>query len=614
MPRDASLKPQRNRRGSSGAGLPFESKKDGVCLPPRVESFEKWADGHRVIILAVLLFFSLALAWHNRFMLDDAFISFTYARNLVAGDGLTWFGNRIEGYTNFLWVLWIAVGLLAHVNVIVWSQAGGMLAYAAAIYAVWRLGYLVSGLYTVGIVSVLLFSTNFTVSSFATSGLETMLQTALIGLLLVQYFLAAGGPRNLVGRCFFASLLAAAAILTRPDSGLPCVLIFAALLWLLGRRRASAKAYCALLIPIAILLGTWLLWKGFYYGRLLPNSFYAKLGWNVSINVNGLVYLGRFFHWYLLWPVVALCLVAMIVRRSLPDRKLAMPIVLVGAWFAYIIAIGGDFMEFRFLVPVLPMLFLIVGYLVVVPLGCLLIKKPVAVAVLLTAFLGSISFVHVRNFRDMTGDKTLDSIPLLSTFYGFYPDGDWTAIAEPLRAECDASGVLIATTAAGAIPYYSGLRTIDMWGVNDRVVAQEGIRAGDISSPRPQKVRYASVFERPEGQSSNRHPDDYSPRNHQQLRLPPSLGHVGGKCGPVQPPEDRQGYRGGDAPQRRPRTPHVVSHAVAQTRPNNIRAQVVQADDLLLVRALDGEPEESRHQHVVPERRLLTAPKGGFAA
>jgi len=31
-------------------------------------------------------------------------------QGLVEGNGLTWFGNRVEGYTNFLWVTWIALG------------------------------------------------------------------------------------------------------------------------------------------------------------------------------------------------------------------------------------------------------------------------------------------------------------------------------------------------------------------------------------------------------------------------------------------------------------------------------------------------------------------------
>ena len=41
--------------------------------------------------------------------LDDAYISFRYAENLVAGDGLVFNpGERVEGYTNFLWVMGVA--------------------------------------------------------------------------------------------------------------------------------------------------------------------------------------------------------------------------------------------------------------------------------------------------------------------------------------------------------------------------------------------------------------------------------------------------------------------------------------------------------------------------
>ena len=253
----------------------------------------------------------------------------------------------------------------------------------------------------------------------------------------------------------------------------------------------AAKAYCALLIPVAILLGTWLAWKGFYYGRLLPNSFYAKLGWDVSVNINGLIFLGRFFHWYLLWPVVVLGLGAMLVRRSLPDRRLTVPLLIVGAWFAYIISIGGDFMEFRFLVPVSPMLFLVVAYLIVVPLGSLLVRKPIVTAVVLTVFLASMSFVHARTFKGRTRDEALDSIPNLATFVGVYPGGDWSVIGKRLRAELEGSDAILAMTGVGALPYYSGLRTIDMWGLNDRVVAEHGnpappsdLRPGTEGPPR----------------------------------------------------------------------------------------------------------------------------------
>ena len=41
---------------------------------------------------------------------DDAYISFRFARNLAEGHGLVWNigGERVEGYTNALWVFLLA--------------------------------------------------------------------------------------------------------------------------------------------------------------------------------------------------------------------------------------------------------------------------------------------------------------------------------------------------------------------------------------------------------------------------------------------------------------------------------------------------------------------------
>ena len=48
--------------------------------------------------------------WRYWFICDDAFISFRYARNLATGHGLVFNPGfeRVEGYTNFLWVLMLA--------------------------------------------------------------------------------------------------------------------------------------------------------------------------------------------------------------------------------------------------------------------------------------------------------------------------------------------------------------------------------------------------------------------------------------------------------------------------------------------------------------------------
>src|SRR5260221_4689119 len=52
--------------------------------------------------------------WAKRWVQDDAYVSFRYARNFVRGDGLVYnVGEPVEGYTNFLWTTLAAVPLAA---------------------------------------------------------------------------------------------------------------------------------------------------------------------------------------------------------------------------------------------------------------------------------------------------------------------------------------------------------------------------------------------------------------------------------------------------------------------------------------------------------------------
>ena len=66
---------------------------------------------------------------------EDAFISFRYARNLVAGAGLVWNPGEapVEGYTNFLWVLLLAGFLVGGLEPGAASQAAGVAAGLATL-------------------------------------------------------------------------------------------------------------------------------------------------------------------------------------------------------------------------------------------------------------------------------------------------------------------------------------------------------------------------------------------------------------------------------------------------------------------------------------------------
>src|SRR5690606_1830596 len=68
--------------------------------------------------LAMLVGIGLAFVFEVRawsFLADDAFISFRYARNLAAYGQLVFnLGERVEGYSNFAWVL--LLGIFARVG------------------------------------------------------------------------------------------------------------------------------------------------------------------------------------------------------------------------------------------------------------------------------------------------------------------------------------------------------------------------------------------------------------------------------------------------------------------------------------------------------------------
>ena len=56
--------------------------------------------------LPALAIAAVQAAWPWPFFSDDAFVSLRYAERLLHGDGLTWTdGERVEGYSNLLWVL-----------------------------------------------------------------------------------------------------------------------------------------------------------------------------------------------------------------------------------------------------------------------------------------------------------------------------------------------------------------------------------------------------------------------------------------------------------------------------------------------------------------------------
>ncbi len=416
------------------------------------------------------------LAWSRRFILDDAFISFRYARNLVEGRGIVFNpGERVEGYTNFLWTLLMAAGLRLRVPIVFWSQLCGLVCYCASLAITYWLARRLLRSSFWALVAMAMVGLNYTFSVYGTGGLETSLQTS--STLLAAYVAQVALDRERLRAVDLAgfSVVATVALLTRLDSAVLLIAPAGALAWrwLRSDRGADAtparpRLMLALFLPALLILGSWFAWKLAYYGALFPLTFDAKTGGPVSSTIaQGGRFAREFVRSYWLLPPALLVLVLsprlIRVRGILP---LAITCVL---WVAYVIGVGGDFMEFRLMVPLLPFWTICA---VTVPARCLR-KRPLvwATAGLIVALSVTGSLHHQKTFKYVAGIESIKGLTKHLTVHR------WERIGEVLgdAFHGHADEVTLAVCAAGAIPYLSRLRTVDMFGLSDPVIAREGI-------------------------------------------------------------------------------------------------------------------------------------------
>jgi arabinofuranosyltransferase len=399
------------------------------------------------ILLALTAGFAV-WAWGDRFIQDDAFISFRYAENLAHGLGPVWnAGERVEGYTDFLWVLLLAAASRWGADLPVASQLLGVAAFAVGLLiaaSIARRLDLGRGAWAV----VILLGSCYSYRRYATGGLETSLQTAL-GLGAVALALRA---RSQDGYLFGA--VSALLLFNRLDAAVPLAVLW---LWLSHHRREmvtrAIPAAAALLLP-------WLVWKWSYYGGLLPNTWYAKhttLG--AALNSAGWYFLlfDLSYRWLALIPVAVV-----LTWREPPLRLLW---AMLAAWCAYTARVGGDFMEFRFFMPLLPLLYL----LFVRAVQLLSPRAVVRLALLVPCLVANLVYGPLYGEVVETGPFYVESIRGLSR------TSIWHETGRRLRALFpDGKSVRIAVTPAGAIPYYSGLPAVDMLGLNDPQIARRG--------------------------------------------------------------------------------------------------------------------------------------------
>jgi arabinofuranosyltransferase len=295
----------------------------------------------------------IAGAW----LCDDTFISLRCAGNLIHGHGLVYNpGERVEAYTDLLWVLAIAGAGAVGVPLETAALALGMLSYAtlAGILVAWwwsRRGSL--GPFPIAAGLVLALSDFHT---WATGGLETSMFAALaLGGLVLACRRAPTRASDLA-----ASALLGLAVLARPDGVLFVAFALTRPWWERGVPVPDRVRRTLLLAaPAALIVGAQVVFKLVYYHELFPTAFYAKSATR-AYGTQGLLYVGLWLAKN--WAVLPVAIAALLWGRGRGAGRPRTDALFLGAagalFLGYVIYTGGDFMFARRLIPCLPLLFI----------------------------------------------------------------------------------------------------------------------------------------------------------------------------------------------------------------------------------------------------------------
>ena len=317
---------------------------------------------------------------------------------------------------------------------------------------------------------VMLISTAPPIAVYAVSGMETL----LYGLLIVSFlftFIREERLREQHQRRFpLSGTLGALLCLTRPEGFIilgPFV-VYRTIVAAVASTPDGRNQYFLWIGQIAGAVAGLIIWRLVYYGHLLPMPVYAKVTGEYGYRgvrqiLGGTKYFLTFAKEY--GGVVAIFLVLWAAlreaagylvklastrgERPLREGEGRLVVAVFLLWYVfYCVNVGGDFMpQFRFYVPLLPIFYV---SLVTRPLSDLLPRSCLVVACV--ALLG----------------YNVLAIPYVS----YNEISSRTHVIEKYKEMGDVlPGATLATSQAGALPYYTGFRTIDMMGLNEEYIA-----------------------------------------------------------------------------------------------------------------------------------------------
>ncbi len=417
-------------------------------------------------------------------LLDDAMISMRYARNLAEGHGPVWNPGEeaVEGITNPLWTGTMAmlhltgapeskVSLLVQI-----SSAVFLLANLVLVFKIAR--FLCRDSLAAAIAATVLTAFYYPLNKWALQGMEVgaaaLLVTAAVWMAI----------RTLDRRRFSVGLyvVLAVGVLLRMDLLIPGGILCGLLAWI---DREHRRRHClAGFLALGVALAGQTLFRFFYYGDLLPNTYYLKMtGYPALLRIcRGLIVLADFV-WNLNWMLFLLPAALLIVRR---DRYVVLLLAVFGGQLAYSAYVGGDAWEEwgganRYVAVAMPLFFVLLCVAMETIVDRLsavsaeisrrrgeAVRRPLMQRGYLTA---GFVLLCLISFNTLKGPHGLRQCALVETSMHVEDHREMLRRSEVLR-HITAPDAQVGVTWAGIMPYFADRVMIDFSGKNDKHIAR----------------------------------------------------------------------------------------------------------------------------------------------
>ncbi len=450
-----------------------------------------------LIVLSVVFIF---ICIDHKFIQDDAYISFRYIQNFTEGNGLVFnIGERVEGYTNLLWVLLLSLFVSIKFDLENTSQILSVIFGVVVLFAT----YYVSSLIEIKddskqikksktenadlsekwfnlIPPVLLVFTGSYIF-WSISGMET---TMFISFCLLGIFFYIKERKSTAVNYKFP-LFIFLATLTRPEGMYFFGLIMIHKLFFAFREYKAAGlkeffsknniiSYLVYVIPVIF----YFFIRYSYYGYLFPNTYYAKTGFSQAYLNSGLEYFMKFFSSYLLYGVV-LAAPLYLFKKKENFFEISLLYLLIVSFIIYVISVGGDVLkQNRFFLPVLPLIYILFAkFLTEI---YYILKNKISRGMAFAAVTAVCAVICIYYYSSQKENLDSDIRSENGLVEKMKVSGAWfknkqLKLGRPLN---------LAATTIGAVSFFSGsqVNVIDLLGLTDKEIAHNPKLIPEISA------------------------------------------------------------------------------------------------------------------------------------